>query len=126
VFLFIRIFCFAAIVPALLRLQLPRLEALLTPTHGLQIPEPAKIQDILVYVDGVIQLGRPVIRPGCLTRGITMYYFLRRAGLDVSLYFGMGTQEDDFIGHCWLVNEGKPFLEARDPRSQYTVMYQFD
>jgi hypothetical protein len=27
--------------------------------------------------------------------------------------FGIGGPEDEFQGHCWLVREGKPYLERR-------------
>jgi hypothetical protein len=74
-------------------------------------------------VDRLIRWGKPLVRPGCLTRGITGYYLLRRAGVDVSLCFGMGPVSGvGTAGHCWLTLEGKPVLEVADPRSVYTEM----
>jgi len=74
-------------------------------------------------VDQVIRWGRPLVRPGCLTRGITGYYILRRAGLDVALCFGMGSVRDPgAAGHCWLVLGGEPVLEAADPRAAFTEL----
>jgi hypothetical protein len=64
------------------------------------------------------------VRRGCLTRGLTRYYFLRRAGMDIALCFGMGRRNGEFMGHCWLVKDNEPFLEAEDPRPLYTVMYR--
>jgi len=29
----------------------------------------------------------------------------------------------EFVGHCWLVRQGEPYLEKEDPRSLYTEMY---
>jgi len=64
-----------------------------------------------------------LVRPGCLTRGITGYYILRRAGLDVALCFGMGPVRDPGgAGHCWLVLNGEPVLEAVDPRPAFTEL----
>ena len=71
-----------------------------------------------------IRAGRPLVRPGCLTRGVTRYYFFRRDGMDVSLCFGMGKFDEEFVGHCWLVKDGVPFMEPRDPRPLYTEMYR--
>jgi hypothetical protein len=75
----------------------------------------------------MLQAGRPLVRRGCLTRGVTLYYCLRRAGVDVGLTFGMGRVDggDGFDGHCWLVKGGEPYLEARDPRDHYVPMYSF-
>jgi hypothetical protein len=44
--------------------------------------------------------------------------------MDVALCFGMGRLDKEFIGHCWLVRDGEPFLEAEDPRPRYTEMYR--
>ena len=71
-----------------------------------------------------IREGRPVVRPGCLTRGVTRYYFFRRDGMDVSLSFGMGRVKGEFVGHCWLVKDGMPFMETQDPRPLYAEMYR--
>ena len=67
-----------------------------------------------------IRRGRPVVRPGCLTRGVTLYYGLRREGLDVALCFGVGSPEGEMAGHCWLEMDGLPLLEGTDPRIVFT------
>lgn len=56
---------------------------------------------------------------GCLTRGVTLCYFLRRAGHDVNLRFGMARLAGGFEGHCWLVKGDLPFMEEPDPRPVY-------
>jgi hypothetical protein len=123
VFLFLQILFFAAVVPILLRLKLWRVEALLEPKiQGMA--ERDRVEQIAAYVEIAIREGRPLIHPGCLTRGVTRYYFLRRDGLDVSLCFGVGRLQEEFVGHCWLVKDGVPFLETQDPRPVYTVMYR--
>jgi len=123
VFLFLQILFFAAVVPILLRLKLWRVEALLEPKiQGMA--ERDRVEQIAAYVEIAIREGRPLIHPGCLTRGVTRYYFLRRDGMDVSLCFGVGRLQEEFVGHCWLVKDGVPFLETQDPRPVYTVMYR--
>ncbi|CAN5535615.1 hypothetical protein BH24DEI1_BH24DEI1_02690 [soil metagenome] len=124
--LLVHIFLFAAAVPLLLRLKLPTLLALLegrAPAPDTLDPDGA--DKIVRYVDAVIRRGRPLVRRGCLTRGLTLFYFLRRAGLEVALAFGMGKPEGEVEGHCWLVREGEPFLEGRDPRPTFAEYYSF-
>jgi hypothetical protein len=118
-----QVFLFAAAVPALARLKLSSLQRVLEPASPPVAPDPARVAEIVRAVDRAISLGSPFVRRGCLTRAITLYYFLRRAGLDVQLRFGMGVLERDYAGHCWLVKDGEPYLEARDPRPLFTEMY---
>jgi len=123
VLLFFQVLIFAAAVPFLLRLKLSRVKALLEP----RIPSSAnrdRVEQITEYVEMAIRRGRPLVRPGCLTRGVTRYYFFRRDGMDVSLCFGMGQVKEEFVGHCWLVKDGVPFMETRDPRPLYAEMYR--
>ena len=124
-FLFSRIFLFAAVVPLLMRLPLPRLHSLLRPRKAPSVADPARVQQIALYVDAAIQLGKPLIQHRCLIRGLTLYFFLSRAGLDVELCFGVGSQEDNHPGHCWLVRDGEPYLEPQDPLARYKPFYHF-
>ena len=124
-FLFFRIAVFATAVPALLRLNLTKLEIMLGSNVAPSTTDSTKVAKIVKYVDSLLRLGKPLVRPGCLTRGLTLYYFLRRAGLHVSLHFGLGHYRDEIVGHCWLVKDGQPFLEATDPRPRFTEMYGF-
>ena len=122
----VRVACFAAAVPILMRLKLPVLHRLLER----RIASAAGTEggsrgpgEILRCVESALALGTPLIRPGCLTRGLTLYYFLRRAGEDVTLRFGARWRNGEFIeeaGHCWLEKDGEPFLESGNPY-QYSV-----
>jgi hypothetical protein len=121
--LFIRILLFAAAVPVFMRFNLRRLGRWLEPGHIPPVQEAGKLHQIIDYVDRALDVGRPVVRRSCLTRGLTLYYFLRRAGLEVSLCFGMSRHERGFIGHCWLLKDGKPFLEQPDPELLFKAVY---
>jgi hypothetical protein len=123
VFLFLQIVVFAAIVPFLFRLKLSRVQALLEP-KGRSSANRDRVEKIAAYVEMAIQKGAPLVRPGCLTRAVTRYYFFRRDGMDVSLCFGMGQVQKEFVGHCWLVRDGVPFMETLDPRPRYAEMYR--
>jgi hypothetical protein len=126
--LFAQSFCVASVMPLLFRLPLPRLDALLewatarAPRDAARSPEA-----VATTVLDMLRTARPLVRRGCLTRGGTLYYFLRRSGVDVALHFGMGRVPggDGFEGHCWLVRDGEPFLEPGDPRHDYVFMYAF-
>jgi hypothetical protein len=126
--LFTKSFCVALATPLLLRLPLPYLETLLEWNDAGRPPRARENPDaIAATVLEMLRAGRPLVRAGCLTRGLTLYYFLRRAGADVVLTFGMGRVSggDGFEGHCWLVLDGEPYLEPRDPRLDYATMYSF-
>jgi Transglutaminase-like superfamily len=116
--LFLRVVGFSATVPLLMRIRLPALDRLLerriasAAAAGGDGNEP---EEIVRCVESALTVGAPLIRRGCLTRGLTLYYFLRRAGLDVVLCFGArwrDKQKEQLTGHCWLERGGKPFLEG--------------
>ena len=125
ILLVLRLYFFIAISPALLRLKIPRLATILEPKQCLPPANHSRIQKIIRYVDLIFQVGSPTGSSVCLTRGITLYYFLRRVGLDVAICFGMGTVEENYVGHCWLVRNWEPFLETQDPRLLFTEVYRF-
>ena len=123
----LHVFCFAFSLPLLLLLSPARLRTLLEPPSRARRHPREDRQSVSATVLAILQAGRPLIRTGCMIRGVTLYYFLRRAGVDVALCFGIGRVPvgDGFDGHCWLSYEGEPYLEARDPRPIYTEMTVF-
>jgi Transglutaminase-like superfamily len=114
----------AVLAPLLVRAGLPRLQRWLEPPrtpHPIGPADSEGVEDqMAAWVDGIIRRGHPLVRPGCLTRGITLYYALRRAGDDVSLCFGVGSDQGEVAGHCWLDKAGEPLLERADPLSKFT------
>ena len=125
--LFLRALCFAATVPALMRLHLPTLGRLLERRFAGRPAAPgteATSSRVICAVESVLTIGSPLVSSRCLTRGLTLYYFLRRAGLKLSLCFGAGWGQAGFSGHCWLVKDGMPFLERSDPNRSFVVMYR--
>lgn len=123
--LFVRISVFAALVPLLTRLPPPRLDELLAPRRAYDTLDHHSAQRIVRFVDLVLARGRPIIRPSCVTRGLTLYYFLRRGEADLALCFGVAKLKGKLAGHCWLIRDGEPFLEPQDPRAWFTEMYRF-
>jgi hypothetical protein len=119
-----QIFLFAAGVPVLMRLALPTVDRLLR-GRGSRRARGNSSSRMVHIVDSVLARGGGLIRQNCLTRGLTRYYFLRRAGVDVCLCFGIGNIGGTVVGHCWLVQNGEPVLEGRDPRLAFREMYRF-
>ncbi len=123
--LFARVGAFAAAVPLLMRLPLPRVAGLLTHAPRRPPPSAAEVERLERLIALAPRVARPLVRPGCLTRGVTLFWYLRRAGLDVELRFGLEPAHDsDTDGHCWLALDGEPFLEKRDPRPRFTELYR--
>jgi hypothetical protein len=121
----LRLLCFAAAVPLLMRLQLPRLRALLAP-RGTRPPEDrGRAENTRRYLQALLRRCRPLLRRSCLTEGLTYYYFLNRAGMNLDLCFGGGWVKGRFEAHCWLEKDGAPYLESRDPRALFVEMHRF-
>ena len=107
---FLRALAFAASVPLLFRMKLPRLDAWLERRFRNAVPVPPQDQEINDLLRPV-NLAVGLLRHRCLGRGLTRYFFLRRAGLEVTLCFGVRLEGEGLTGHCWLEKGGVPFLE---------------
>jgi len=120
----VRVCVFAATMPLALRLPLPRLAALITRPPRAQRVEGSDIERLERVMTLAPRILRPLVRTGCLTRGLTLYWFLRRAGLEVELRFGLDpVGADPADGHCWLTLDGEPYLERRDPRPRFSEVW---
>src|SRR4051812_33218231 len=127
-----RVVLFAAAVPLLLRfVRVDRLGGWIEPRREppRSPAEPRAFDDLVRRIDPPRLAGRPLVRSGCLPRGIPLYHFLRRAGAPATLHFGMGKDVgkpgDGFAGHCWVELAGEPIAEPRDPRPLYPEMLRF-
>lgn len=125
-----RVLLFALAVPALSWTKastwtrwLERRTACAHPQRG----DEAASGRILRCVDLAMALGSPLVRQTCLVRGATRYYFLRRAGFNLTLCFGAAMRDGELVsapGHCWLEKDGQPFLEPTDPRPHFLPIYR--
>lgn len=121
----VRIFLFLTLSPLLMRLQLASVSTLVSRPVRRQTPDPGRVARTIRLIDLMTRFGRPFIVPGCLTRGLALYYFLRRLGLDVALVFGHGKVNDQFAAHCWLERDNEPYLEKVNPHSHFVPVYRF-
>lgn len=122
--LILHVAIFAALVPLLMRLPLATVSRLVTPRRAPVTPDPKRVAQLEALVPAVLQAGRPLLRTHCLPLGLTLYHFLRRAGVEVELCFGMGAQGPGYSGHCWLRLYDMPYLERRDPRPRYAEFFR--
>ena len=113
----------AASAPALARLRPARLVRLLSLTARTPL-RPGVETDAVTRADRALGIiGR--LRPqSCLTRGITRFVILRRAGMGVELVFGLSASAGNESGHCWLELDGKPYLETVDPRQVFPEVFR--
>jgi len=122
--LFFRALCFAVVVPILLRFKIERLPAIINGNNEVHPVAGLRVERVSKIIEDALDFGYPVVRKGCLTRGVTLYHFLRREGLDLTLCFGFGTVDGEYIGHCWLMRNGVPFLERHDPLKDFLTMFE--
>lgn len=121
--LMLQVVTFSAVVPFLMRLPLDTVSRIITP-RPTRKPVPERIDRLPDLIPAIQQAGYPLLRTHCLPRGLALYYFLRRAGLEVELCFGMGVQGGNYGGHCWLRSDNAPYLEGSDPSSLYAEFYR--
>jgi hypothetical protein len=122
--LLVRVSCVAALVPAVLHRPLPWVSSLLTPRRRRRPAEDYDVDRLVAAIETAQAHGRPLIRSGCLTRSLTLYWFLARRGMPVELCFGLAATEVPPSGHAWLCLDGQPFLERVDPTARFTVTYR--
>jgi Transglutaminase-like superfamily len=120
----IQVCLFAAMVPGLLRLPLPRLAKLLTRPPRVRAANSAEVERLDRVMTLAPRIARPLVRSGCLTRGLTLFWFLRKAGVDVELRFGVDPQTaQPTDGHCWLTLDEEPYLE-RQQLNRFAELYR--
>ena len=113
----------AASAPAVARLRPARLVRLLSLTAR-RPPRPGVAADAVTRADRALGLVGRVRPQSCLTRGITRFVVLRRAGMGVELVFGVSAATGNEGGHCWLELDGTPYLETTDPRQVFPEVFR--
>ena len=112
----------AAAAPALARLRPARLVRVLS-LAARRPPGAGLAPEALTRAERALGIVGRVRPQSCLTRGITRFVVLRRAGMPVELVFGMSAAGSDG-GHCWLELEGQPYLETTDPRRLFPEVFR--
>src|SRR5687767_4526441 len=114
----------ALCAPLLTRLRPNRLCRVLQVLAGHEQGTAALSAPVTARIERSLAVAARVRPQTCLTRGVTRYVLLRRAGLPVELVFGLGSHTDVYAGHCWLELEQEPYLETQDPRRIFPEVFR--
>jgi Transglutaminase-like superfamily len=120
--LFVRVLAVAPFFQLLLRLPLPVVDQIIAKMRR-PAPQGLEPQRVAAVVGAAQTFAHPVVRHGCLTRGLTLYWLLAEPSSDLRLCFGLGGPADDFTGHCWIERAGEPYLETEDPRERFPEQF---
>jgi hypothetical protein len=118
-----RVELFAVSAHGLVHLRFEALAALLERARGASPLDLAELERVSRLVERALAHQLPFVRHTCLTRSVTRYYFLSRAGADVQLVFGLGEVDGRYEGHCWVVRDGEPYLEQTDQLATFTPIH---
>ena len=100
----------ATFLPVLVRLPLRRLLRLMTPPAFLRPYASVSRERIVEIVERRLRAPRNMRRRACLRRGLLLFHFLRLAGCDAVLQFGVfppGVNPNRMHGHCWVTVAGE-------------------
>lgn len=115
---YLSILAFATVSKAVARLPLERIDALVERRAREGHRPRGDVEAVARRVEQVLGHTR-ILRHTCLSRGLTRYFFLRRAGADVRLVFGLGQIDGAYAGHCWILRDGTVYQEATDPALEF-------
>ena len=68
-----------------------------------------------------IAARRGAWRVGCLRESMTLWWLLRRGGIDGNLRVGVRGRQDDLEAHAWVELDGRPLNDRRDVRALYAT-----
>lgn len=123
--LFIGLCLTAPFVPLLMRRPLPSISRLLTRYHS-RVARGLEPERVVEVVETAQQFGHPIVRRGCLTRGVSLFALLHDRPGDWRLCFGMGGDADDHFGHCWIERDGEAFLDPVErPAERFPPLFAF-
>jgi len=101
----------ATFMPLLVRLlPLRRLLSLLTPPTFLRPYASVSRDRLVALVERRLRTPRNMRRRACLRRGLVLFHFLRLAGEEAVLQFGVfapGVDATRMHGHCWVTVAGE-------------------
>ena len=114
----VHVWLVAAVMPLLVdMLSLPMLVRLLTPPAWWRPYRRASVRQMLDAVQR--RLARPINmrRRACLRRSLVLYHFLRLAGRQASIEFGVfspSAETKRMHGHCWVSMDGQAVTDERN------------
>jgi hypothetical protein len=61
----------------------------------------------------------------CLLRGLLLYFFGKRRGIDIRLQFGSKKTDSGLDTHCWISHGRKIRFEVEEVIKQYTLLVEY-
>lgn len=61
----------------------------------------------------------------CLLRGLLLYFFGKRLGIDIRLHFGSKKTDSGFDTHCWIAHGRQIQFEVEKVIKQYTRLIEY-
>lgn len=130
VFLLLRIFLFAAILPFLIKFI--KMQQLIYFLNIKSANNRNYLEDKIVkYTDYILTRNFMFCKKTCLNRSIILYRFLNKAGIKVTLNIGIkrvlsGSKKTDLQGHAWLTCNDNYYAESVPQETKsYIKTYEY-
>jgi hypothetical protein len=120
--LLLQIAALASVLPLLLRwIKLRALLRVLKPWNRVARVEGQQVDKIVRFTNFILGKGFTGKRT-CLTKSLILYHFLKRAGVNVEINFGI-RKGKGLAGHSWLTYQGSPYLDNEESTRDFEVIY---
>ena len=120
--LLLHIAALAFLLPVLLRwVKLPTLLKVLKPWNRVAPVGREQVDKIVRFTNFIVGKGFAGKR-ACLKRSLLLYHFLKRAGVNVEMNFGI-RKEKELIGHSWLTYQGRLYLDDEKSTRDFEIIY---
>jgi len=128
--LFLRASCLIPYVRASLRLRgyNRTYERLRSKLHGafasLKTPIESReqVRRTAYMVHASVRYG--VMKSSCLEESLTLWYLLRKQGLEANLRIGVRKDKEKFEAHAWVEYEGEPLNQSEEVHLHYRAFEQ--
>lgn len=124
----LQMFAFAAVMPILIKcFSLQRILGMMTPREKAQAQNTSHASVKRIVSLGLLLLNRNrlFLKNSCLKRSLLLYYFLRKDGVNVQIYFGIKKLDDRLSGHSWLTQDGNLLADREQHRRAFTEVLSF-
>ena len=107
------------------RMPLPAAFAWISPRLAARSADERGLGRIVNAVDTLLVAGIPLIHPQCWRRAAVLHRFLRHAGVDTKIVFGVDAESTQPLdAHAWIEREGRPFAEPASV-ARYRRVFEF-
>ncbi len=86
--------------------------------NGVELQERAKAMSRVVEAAA----NGSLYRAECLPRSLTLWWYLRRQGIDSELQIGLSREASGFQGHAWVEYDGVALNDEPDVRQRFAAL----